>query len=302
LKIIEDAVEKRASIEPLCEAAKLEVAQKRCLDFAAKLYTIFPTELRHMVYEYIWNDRALSKSTAKSLLVLPSLRESVDCTRNTRSWTFVDSGDLPICVRREFVGLDVAKETVATYYRTVGLPRTVYYYEIKFQLLRDHFHIGVLPVDHIRRIEHEIDDVVKDIFENRDEARQLYIVDCYRQLDKIRQKNGFILSLRSEWGVIVAPYYSVLNHLRPIFMNFRDSGAIVSLVVTHEYTGKDYDISDIIGMEINEWEEKWRNILRDDLLPFAKRKLRHSSNDPVAWSVVERYGGFPKRSLDRKTV
>ena len=75
-------------------------------------------------------------------------------------------------------------------------------------------------------------------------------------------------------------------------MNFKESGAIVSLMVNHINTSRDYDTSDILDMETDEWKDKWRSILRHDLLLFAQRKLGHTSSTLVAWSVVDEYGFY----------
>jgi hypothetical protein len=239
-----------------------------------------------MVYDYIWDDRIFNRSTADTLLAIPRRYCSqITCT------CFSDS-ELPVCLRRDFVGLDVAKEAVASYYGTcvihLGCGFSTFFDDYLFE---DHFHVGVLPVDHIRQI--EIDVGSWDNWLNGTGAGCLETFESYRgKLDKIRLKRGLQISLRSNWHHIIVFGYSKVKGLCKLFTDLRESGAIVSLLVHHRYTNKKYDITDIFDMEIHEWEEKWRHILRDDLLPYAQHRHFHSSNDPVSWAFVQACGFY----------
>ena len=184
--MIEDAAEKRASIKVLCEAIKLEVATKRYIDFANKFYAILPTELRHVVYQHIWNDKAFSQYTAESLLAFTVKQRKLEPTTKILSqayscpqnhYTCFQDTNLPAYVRRDLAGLEVAKEVVTMYYRVVGIPHEFNQYNIKSHLLEDQFHLHVSPVGHIRRIEHEISNIVKSDFKYSEITRRLEIVN-----------------------------------------------------------------------------------------------------------------------------
>jgi hypothetical protein len=274
------------TIEALCQAARLEDARKRCQDFATRFYDTFPAELRHMVYEYIWDDQVFNKSTADTLIAIPRRYCSkITCT------CFSDS-ELPVCVRRDFVGLDVAKEVVASYYGTFGMHLGCSFSAFfDDHLFEDHFHVGVLPVDHVRQV--EIDVGSWDNWLHGTGAVCMEMFEYYHErLDKIRLKRGLQISLRSNWNRIIVFGYSKAKGLCNFFADLRESGAIVSLLVYHRYTSKKYDITDIFDMEIYEWEEKWRHILRDDLLPYAQHTQNHSSSDPVSWELVQACGFY----------
>jgi hypothetical protein len=184
------------TIEALCQAARLEDARKRCHDFATRFYDTFPAELRHMVYDYIWDDQVFNKSTADTLLAIPrKYCSKITCT------CFSDS-ELPVCVRRDFVGLDVAKEVVASYYGTFGMHLGCGFSEFfDDHLFEDHFHVGSWD-----NWLHGTGAVCLEMFEY-----------YHQRLDKIRLKRGLQISFRSNWNHIIVFGYSKAKGLYNFF-------------------------------------------------------------------------------------
>ncbi|KAH9863729.1 hypothetical protein J1614_009661 [Plenodomus biglobosus] len=156
------------------------VAEQSCRNFAEKFYTKLPAELREMVYGFLWThnmlmdirgDRAVYNVTTGLPLALSPARFKFgrrgmeeDCTPATlpcagQPCDCFKWSDLPVGMRHQYVGTDVAKEVIAAYYRAIPSEQfSTQLDRLKDCLLMDHFHLGVIPADHIRRIELELNE------------------------------------------------------------------------------------------------------------------------------------------------
>jgi hypothetical protein len=102
---------------------------------------------------------------------------------------------LPVWAQYQFVGVDTAKEAVAAYYRAMQSNRLGNRLdELEYFLTIDHFHLGVKPYDHIRRLEIHLDTYKRNL-QSFYEVLDLFGKDSYA-LYKVRAMGSIHLSLK----------------------------------------------------------------------------------------------------------
>jgi hypothetical protein len=164
-------------------------------------------------------------------------------------------------VQHQFVDLDVAREAAAAYYSVTPANLWSRQDSLDSFLFEDHFHIGVAPADHIRRISFIIPRR-EDWFSASDPERLAIVCEYCKPLLKLRLKRGFQLDIT--WSLPEVVEGENLGVLRPIVDTLRGEGVIVTLR-GRPYLIRDYrDISDFFDMPLDEWRTKWRIIAQDD--------------------------------------
>lgn len=105
-----------------------------------------------MIYVYIWDPDTVKKAfqdvRSRELCHTPWL---VQCEgKRCQCFKF---DEMPLYVQHQVVGINVAREVVTAYYKTM-YPESLEYdiHDLHTFLTRDHFHLGLIPADHIRRL------------------------------------------------------------------------------------------------------------------------------------------------------
>jgi hypothetical protein len=260
-----------------------------CREYARKFQAALPLELRELVYAQVWdsetvehafdnvcdrlsavvlarNQIALYSNDEKSLSVTTLLQEApwtVVCPHHAcacfRWW------QLPFWVQHQFVGLEVAKETAAAYYRA-GLPKHL------SMLSVDHFHMGVKPADHLHRLELDLSEfeyhfiVSAGSEEHNNRRHRLETINKQSQaLLSLRVKRGFELVLKTSWHATFPEGLSVLDEMSPVINVLKLTGAGVRVMAWHSYLGKDYDVADYFSLATEQWEAKWLATMSEEL-------------------------------------
>jgi hypothetical protein len=160
---------------------------------------------------------------------------------------------LPFWVQHQFVGLEVAKEAAAAYYRE-GLPKhlSTRLDDLDAMPSVDHFHLGVKPTDHLRRLELDLS-VFKYGFvvgagpgdHKKNQRHRLDIIEQQSfALLKTRLRRGFELILKTAWCRDLPEGLSLLDEMSPVVNVLKLTGASVRVVAWHAPSSKDYDVSD----------------------------------------------------------
>lgn len=293
----------RKALGKQCGEASLFVAEKLCRVFADKFKTTLSVELREMVYTHVWDDEMLnlvfdnvtiySATYSYPRMTTAQLAPPIPDSNTVKHtpWSILCKGNdcncfrwwqLPAWVQHQFVGLEVAKEAVAAYYRAMQPNRIGNQLgQLEGFLSIDHFHLGIKPADHIRRLELNLDQPHIDIKIGRrcllESQEGLRFLDRNLQaLLDIRVKRGFQLSLKLIWHGTVLPYNSALRTSRSVAEKLTEAGAIVKILARHTHLHKTYDVSDYFQSSRTEWETKWSNKIRKDI-DRRRKKLRHVS-------------------------
>jgi hypothetical protein len=261
-------------VETQYQEAVLLDAQRRCRKFTNTIVNILPRELRDMVYDHAWDYMSslelLDRLPELSCPSSPSSRSGEATLADTVSQQADCKGKFCQCVRwradsiwlqPRFVGLEVAREAAASYWRAV--PPDVIEFELESLgnfLLTDHLHLNVKPADHIRRLELTIEPTELDGLSSIDaglmEIRYLPVLKWYLQpLLQIRLKRG--LKLRMAWGDSGLALGSKLEAIRSIIRPLKDAGAHIAILAPLYGNRRHHDISDFYDMPLLEWQAKW---------------------------------------------
>jgi hypothetical protein len=175
--------------------------------------------------------------------------------------------------------MQVATEAAAAYYRFMQPDKPRYLQHLHDCLLNDHFHLGVRPVDHVRRIHLNMDpSILAPRSPNRDPTSTGTPLDVLRE---IPIKSNFHLTLRMNRALgNTAPH---LESLRPVICELKDAGACVQILTPSRasnpfgvnpgvrYEGrKHFDISDYFDKPFEEWKVMWENISDAELAERAE--------------------------------
>jgi hypothetical protein len=195
--------------------------------------------------------------------------------------------ELPFWVQAQFVGLEVAKEAAAAYYRS-GVP-TWFSEQLEMldgMLSTDHFHLGVRPADHLRRFEIDLKMLAFELNYSYGEHEDIDgIRAAFKQqlpaLLKLRMKRGFELALKTSWS----PYsprligVDILDDMLPIVTTLREAGTQICMLARHPVLEKNLDVSDYFTLPLEQWVPKWSAKIESEIQE-KNRALRSASGDP----------------------
>jgi hypothetical protein len=247
-----------------------------------------------VVYAEVWDDthsngnyKGLRSNIRNPKYQNERSRYAKECKTRSAPWEFRCDGEVCHCfswsnfsiwLQPRFVGMQVATEAVAAYYRVMQPDKPRYLQHLHDCLVNDHFHLGVRPVDHVRRIHLNMDpSVLAPHSPNRDPTSTGTPLDVLRE---IPIKSNFHLTLRMNRALCsTAPH---LESLRSVICELKDAGARVQIMTPIRprnpfgvnqgvrYEGwKHFDISDYYDMPFDEWKVMWENISDAEL---AKRQ------------------------------
>jgi hypothetical protein len=210
-----------------------------CRAFAAKFHTILPLELRDLVYEYAWTEEYVRKASEKwhkavrgpsQALGKPWHRAHYDPLYQNFHYKRMLLWILP-----PFVGLQVAKEAAAVYYR--NLPASIvsghHIHRLRKFLTRDHLFLGVTPGHHLRKLSLTISlsQCRKLAHARLISHNGLHILqknfDCLPST--LKNKNNFRLNIAIGEGLGGDQLFRILDAIRPACLSLREEG--VDIVV-----------------------------------------------------------------------
>ena len=285
---------RRRNVGKECRHLTRIVAEKLCLDFADKFRTTLPPELREMVYDHVWDEPMLrlvfhdvtlhekTSSTTSFTRSLASTSRRVRDKINLAPWSVPCRGDscrcfhwweLPLWAQHQYVGMDVAKEVAKAYYRIMsGRQLDVHQlHELTNFLSEDHFHLGVKPLDHIRRLELSL----REYAYIQDEGRILHSIQtkngqdifqhCFEELLDVRVKKGFHLTIKLEWNDAHIYCMPALERSRKVVHALMKEGAKVTLLAREMDYRKEYNVSDYYALSQEDWQAKWIKRMRKSL-------------------------------------
>jgi hypothetical protein len=148
--------------------------------------------------------------------------------------------------------MDIVKEVAIPYYRSVDPVRySVYASDLDMLLLNNHFHIGILPYEHLRQLVIDVGMCIK-----RQPRGQLIAYGHQRVLPelklkiqtllRIRIKSKFHLTIKTTWIRELPDGIEQLTVMRPVLLELKAAGTTITITVYHWYAKKPYDISDIL--------------------------------------------------------
>lgn len=262
------------------------VAQKRFRKFADKFYATLPPELRDLVYVHIWDDATLDRVFDNVCVdPVPSLTSRRTPPSSWRQVVLSNSDDvkgmpwsvfcaqhpcncfqwweLPYWAQHIFVGLDVAREAVAAYYRAMRHGRLgPHLGQLETFLSTDHFHLGVIPADHIRHLELNFDDRLIEYGDGyncltKSRKGSQVLQRNLEALLKLRVKQGFQLTIKFDWVATNLNSNAALKVLRPVAYKIQEAGGSVTLLARFGSLRKDFDVSDYFDLPHDYWKHKW---------------------------------------------
>jgi hypothetical protein len=291
-----------SSLEVECAEASLVVAQKLCGQFARKFQTALPPELRDLVYAHIWDSDTLERTFSNVCQDTSAVQLAMQHMPlrpkyvNSAPWLVQCRGrpcgcfhwwELPFWVQAKFVGLEVAKEAAAAYYRS-GLPKSSSkQLEMLDNILStDHFHVGVRPADHLRRFEIDLRMFNFEDYFSEDEYDDTWLQrtefkEQFPALLKLRLKRGFELVVQTTWS----PYtlhlmgLDLLNQMLPIVNTLSEAGTQFCVLAWHSFLEKNFDVSDRFTLPSEQWVSKWSAKMKGEFRR-KRRALRSGSGDP----------------------
>ncbi|KAH7394520.1 hypothetical protein BKA66DRAFT_302971 [Pyrenochaeta sp. MPI-SDFR-AT-0127] len=303
-----------------CGKVSLLVAEKLCREFAHNFYTKLPRELREMVYMHVWDDAMLNLvfddvSVYSATTAHPRMKPSAQPVASSSNsdkiknmpWSIACAEDacscfywweLPAWAQHQFVGLEVAKEVVVAYYRAMRPVRiTNQLGQLADFLYIDHFHLGVKPADHIRRLELNLHQSPIDYHKDYlsllagGEVLQVYEQNLKALLD-VRIKRGFQLSFKIFWHGHGVTYNLALKQFHHIADKFKEAGASVTVLAWHTYLRKIYDASDYFTMPQTQWVTKWSGKIRQDIRNRRKMFRNAPLNSSTLWEDLDFLGAM----------
>ncbi|KAH5228427.1 hypothetical protein HBI62_086450 [Parastagonospora nodorum] len=156
------------------EEALLLDAQRCCRIFATRFTNTLPLELRDMVYTELWSGQKHHldyPSEGKGITADPKYKsDPLKSVKRYKLWRLNCKGDscqcfnwwdLSLWLQPKWVGRNVAQEAAKAYYRSLSAhPGGIQHANEKLDvadlgdyLLKDHFHLGIRPADHMRCLE-----------------------------------------------------------------------------------------------------------------------------------------------------
>jgi hypothetical protein len=219
---------------------------------------------------------------------------AIPCTQDT--CRCFDWWELPCWADHECVGMDVATEVVKAYYRsTRSLSVEPDHLENLTDLVyRDHFHLGVKPLDHIRRLEIPLR---QNVFIGRGEQTRYKLQSMegletfqyhFEVLLNVRVKKGFQLRILLTWHSFHIYCMPALERSREVVNKLLMEDAKVTVRACDTRGFGEYDVSDYYTLSSIDWQKKWIWKVQKD----RRRKGYFSSYDdfrtfPIGFSLYE---------------
>ncbi|KAF2820696.1 hypothetical protein CC86DRAFT_116706 [Ophiobolus disseminans] len=177
-----------------------------------------------MIYIYVWDTRTTKEAfysiRTSDLAGRPWQKRCLQTPCNC-----FHCDELPLFIQHDLVGMDMAREVAAAYYR--AMPPDRFKFDItslRYYLMEDHFHLGVVPAEHIRRLRIIVSPVeCAELAEEINEkicisARGQELVDAnLQELDVIRYKYGFRLTVVLGSGISGAWTDSTMEAFRDTY-------------------------------------------------------------------------------------
>jgi hypothetical protein len=272
------------------------VAKKLCRNFADKFHLTLPPELREMVYNYVWdgpmlhlvfNDVTGGEMTVKSTHFsdprdfLPAGGHPQGKSINIVPWSIPCTQDacrcfqwwkLPFWVQHQYVGMDVAVEVAKAYYRNALAFRLgpKYLEDLTGMLSQDHFHLGIKPADHIRRLEIPLHPHAWI----EDDKKRTYRIEGMHGLDvfqrrfevllDVRVKLGFHLIIRLLSDGFLVDSISALERSRSVVNKLLEEGATVTVLASDTLSDKEHDVTDYYMLSLVDWQKKWTEKISEE--------------------------------------
>ena len=284
---------RREDVGRACHHLSRVVAEKLCRNFVDKFHTTLPPELREMVYDYVWDEPMLrlvfddvtlyekTSNTTSFPRSFASTGHRGQNKINLAPWSVPCMGDncrcflwweLPLWVQHQYVGMDVAKEVTKAYYRKMSGRQldANNLHELTHFLSKDHFHLGVKPLDHIRRLELTLapDATIQDGGRSKDPIQSKGGLDVFQHhLEKlldVRVKKGFHLTIKLEWNGALIYCTPVLQRSRRVVNALMKEGVVVTVVVWEKSQQEEYIVSDYYALAPEAWQAKWIKKVRED--------------------------------------
>jgi len=136
-------------------------------------------------------------------------------------------------------------------------------HELTNFLSEDHFHLGVKPLDHIRRLELSLQEYAYI----QDEGQMQHSIQtkngqdifqhCFEELLDVRVKKGFHLTIKLQWNGAEIYCMPALERTRKVVHALMKEGAKVTLIARDIDYHKEYNVSDYYTLAPEDWQGKW---------------------------------------------
>ncbi|KAI5375249.1 hypothetical protein J4E82_006119 [Alternaria postmessia] len=173
---------RRTDVGSECDQLSRFIAKKLCRTFADKFYVTLPRELREMVYDYVW-DWAMLGLTFGDVTLYGNRQPSASEGDQSRALGHTLHARYLSLLR--LVGTSMQNLTDLVY--------------------RDHFHLGVKPLDHVRHLEIPLrqDVLIGRGEQTRHKLQSMEGLEIFQHhlevLLELRVKKGFQLTILLTW-------------------------------------------------------------------------------------------------------
>ncbi|KAH7086252.1 hypothetical protein FB567DRAFT_527503 [Paraphoma chrysanthemicola] len=208
-----------------------DYASAECQQLADNIYHTLPRELRDTIYKHYWAGKP-DKETFYGVRYqkLGDTPWMHSCDREPCQCFCLD--ELPHITQHQIVGLEMAREVAIAYYKAMPDDRLGYdITSLATFLTKDHFHLGIVPADHIRRLHITISPVKcpKLVMHAHGEycislEGQQLVKKSMGSLAKIQQKDGFQLCITLGDGIWASRPEQTMEALRPVYKNLKQAG------------------------------------------------------------------------------
>ncbi|KAF2820644.1 hypothetical protein CC86DRAFT_411936 [Ophiobolus disseminans] len=172
----------------------------------------------------------------------------------------------------KYVGLSVASEAAATYYRLISpVINNLQLQEVGNFLRKDHFHLGIVPADHLHRLHLHLFNsqtyTPKGLLMlaecRRSEAN--YLTQYIHALLRVKMRDRFQLTVSATWHNFIRPSSDALARvLVPVLKELRDAGITVTVQVWNARDTKAYDMSQSLDIPQEDWCASWDEKMREE--------------------------------------
>ncbi|KAH7079945.1 hypothetical protein BKA63DRAFT_590186 [Paraphoma chrysanthemicola] len=208
-----------------------DFASAECHELADSIYHTLPRELRDTIYKHYWVGKPAKEAfygvryqkLSNTSWTHSSDRESCQC---------FCLDELPHIVQHQIVGLEMAREVAIAYYKAMPDDRLGYdITTLATFLMKDHFHLGIVPADHMRRLHITISPIrcPKLVMQVHGEycislEGQQLAKKSMGSLAKIQQKDGFWLIITLGGGIWGSRTDQTMEAMRPVYKNLKQTG------------------------------------------------------------------------------
>jgi hypothetical protein len=196
-----------------------------------QITTTLPISIRAAIFHYIWDPRTAKEAFyAAGSPFYSDTPWLVHCTHSPCQCFRVDQ--LPLFTQHQIVGLPTAREAVAAYYAAMPPDRLGDDIELlKDFLARDHFHVGVVPAEHIRHLRITISPIECEILPMEINGNicmsshgHAVVARELQHLDNLKHKDGFRLTVVLGKGIWGARAEKAMEAFRETYEGLRSEG------------------------------------------------------------------------------